>query len=108
MPRCIEWRWLALLPAVLLAHVALADVPDPVKVAAGADIYDNYCQTCHGEHLRNNGHTFDLRRLREDERDRFEHSVTNGKGQMPPWRGVLAEDDIENLWNFIRANAYER
>ena len=48
--------------------------------------------------------TFDLRRLRADERPRFENSVANGKGQMPPWKGVLSAEQVDMLWSYIRAN----
>jgi mono/diheme cytochrome c family protein len=76
------------------------------KVAAGATVYADYCSNCHGEQLQNTsgGVTFDLRRLRPDERSRFVNSVLNGKSQMPPWRGVLSLEQIEFLWTYIRAN----
>ena len=72
---------------------------------AGAAIYDDYCSRCHGESLRNTsgGVTFDLRRLRENERERFVNSVLNGKKDMPPWRGVLAREQIDEVWAYIRA-----
>ena len=71
----------------------------------GAIIYDGYCASCHGIELNDttSGVTFDLRRLRADERSRFENSVLNGKGQMPPWRGALSTEQIEALWTYIRA-----
>ncbi len=75
--------------------------------AAGENIYDMNCAQCHGEKLANAGITFDLKRLKAADRPRFENSVLNGKGQMPPWRGVLKESDIEALWTYIRANANE-
>jgi mono/diheme cytochrome c family protein len=55
--------------------------------------------------LRNTsgGVTFDLRRLRANERERFVNSVLNGKKDMPPWRGVLRPDQIEEVWAYIRA-----
>ncbi|MCC2097461.1 MAG: cytochrome c, partial [Hyphomicrobiales bacterium] len=65
----------------------------------------NNCFTCHGENLVSTGQTFDLRRLRADERPRFDRSVRKGKKQMPPWEGVLSDKDIDNLWHFIRAHA---
>ena len=43
---------------------------------AGEAVYNDYCQTCHGANLVNSGQTFDLRKLRKDERARFENSVT--------------------------------
>src|SRR5262245_9200319 len=75
------------------------------KVAAGAAVYADYCADCTGEQLLNTsgGVTFDLRRLRPDERSRFVHAVLNGKSQMPPWRGVLSLEQIESIWMYIRA-----
>jgi mono/diheme cytochrome c family protein len=72
---------------------------------AGAAIYDDYCSRCHGEGLRNTsgGVTFDLRRLRPTEHERFVKSVLNGKKDMPPWRGVLRPDQVEEVWAYIRA-----
>ena len=86
--------------AMVFAHRALAADADE-----GANIYENYCVNCHGEGLVNTsgGVTFDLRKLRPDEHDRFIHSVTNGKNQMPPWKGVLDREKMEDIWAYIRA-----
>jgi len=75
-------------------------------IEKGAFIYQDYCSSCHGEELRNTsgGVTFDLRRLRPQDHDRFVNSVLNGKTQMPPWRGVLDMQQIESIWAYIRAN----
>jgi mono/diheme cytochrome c family protein len=77
--------------------------------AQGARVYENYCATCHGDELQNNsnGLTFDLRRLKPDEYPRFVNSVVNGKNKMPPWKGVLDESQINQLWAYIRATAGE-
>ena len=80
---------------------------DTAKIAAGEAIYNTNCAVCHGDQLVNTGQTFDLRRLRPDERPRFEYSVRNGKNQMPPWKGVLSDEDIDRLWFYIRANAHQ-
>jgi mono/diheme cytochrome c family protein len=42
------------------------------------------------------------------DRPRFENSVRNGKNQMPPWRDVLSEADIDAVWIYIRAHAYKK
>jgi len=85
------------------AQTVVAEVDAAI---AGERIYDNYCATCHGEQLQNNagGLTFDLRRLKSDDYPRFVNSVTNGKNKMPPWKGVLTEKQIDELWAYIRAN----
>lgn len=73
--------------------------------AAGEALYKENCETCHGEGLRNPGSSFDLRQLKENEFPRFERSVLNGKGQMPPWKGTLSSQDLTALWDYIRDNA---
>lgn len=80
---------------------------DRALVAAGSEIYEANCSPCHGEHLRNPGSSFDLKELHDNERPRFDASVMEGKGQMPPWRGTLGPADLDGLWAYIRANAYD-
>lgn len=94
-----------LVACALFVGAGLARAQD--AVATGAKIYDVNCAPCHGDKLANPGITFDLKRLKAGERSRFENSVMNGKNQMPPWKGVLKEADIEAIWAYIRANAYE-
>jgi mono/diheme cytochrome c family protein len=89
-----------------VAHSTAAD--DAAKIAAGETVYNTYCATCHGDDLVNTGQTFDLRALRADEWPRFEHSVLNGKNQMPPWKGVLNAQQLDQLWHYIRAHAYQK
>ena len=101
MPR-IGW----LIGLLITASSVWAD--DRAKVEAGSQTYSEYCSTCHGDNLVNSGVTFDLRRLKAHERPRFENSVLNGKNQMPPWKGVLNPEQIDTIWHYIRANAYER
>lgn len=81
---------------------------DQAAVEAGEAVYNNYCQTCHGDRLVSTGQTFDLRRLTAGDRARFENSVRNGKNQMPPWKDVLNAEEIGQLWAYIRANANEK
>jgi cytochrome c55X len=103
----IMGRWILVVTlfvsVVVFAVSALA--ADSTKAEAGAMIYDSYCASCHGVELNNTapGVTFDLRRLRADERSRFINSVLNGKSQMPPWRGVLDMEQIDALWAYVRA-----
>jgi mono/diheme cytochrome c family protein len=91
---------------VLSIQAALGQ--DEKQVEAGEAVYNDYCQTCHGPNLVSSGQTFDLRKLRKDERPRFENSVTNGKNQMPPWKGALDSEQIDAIWAYIRANANDR
>jgi mono/diheme cytochrome c family protein len=93
---------------ILFALPCAAAAADDAAVRKGAKIYENNCSTCHGDDLRNNsGIAFDLRRLHADEHARFVTSVLHGKNVMPAWEGKLSEDQIESLWAYIRANAYQ-
>src|SRR5262245_35379427 len=75
-----------------------ASPPDQAKAEAGESVYNNYCQACHGDRLISSGQTFDLRRLTAGDRARFDESVRNGKRQMPPWKSVLTDEEIEEVW----------
>jgi mono/diheme cytochrome c family protein len=112
---CPATRALAVAAAVLTA--ALATMPHAraddaaaikEKIEAGETVYNTRCAVCHGDDLVNTGQTFDLRRLKADERPRFENSVRNGKNQMPPWKDILSADDIDHLWHYVRAHAFQK
>ena len=100
---------LALVAGALAPAAGAQDAArDQAAVAAGETVYNNYCQTCHGDRLVSTGQIFDLRRLSADDRARFENSVRNGKNQMPPWKDVLSDQEIGQLWAYIRANAHQK
>jgi mono/diheme cytochrome c family protein len=93
---------------VILALMRTALAQDQAKVEAGEQIYNTYCSTCHGDNLVSSGQIFDLRRLTASDRSRFANSVLMGKNQMPPWKGMLGEEQIDALWQYIRANATQK
>ena len=90
---------------VALVSTVTAARADTAQVETGERVYGDYCSSCHGEELRNTsaGVTFDLRRLRAGDQERFLDAVLNGKRQMPPWRGALQMEQIEAIWAYIRA-----
>jgi len=90
---------------MVAGQCARASAEDTALIKAGEQLYEEHCMGCHGEKLRNPGTTFDLRKLRSDDRARFDKFVMEGKGQMPPWRGTLDEADLDRLWAYVRANA---
>lgn len=75
------------------------------SVEEGQAVYNEHCASCHGDGLRNPGSSFDLKQLKSGDNVRFIRSVLGGKNQMPPWKGVLDESQIESLWLYIRENA---
>jgi mono/diheme cytochrome c family protein len=95
--------------ALLLSTTGLSPAAAQDAGEKGARVYDKYCATCHGDDLQNNsGVAFDLRRLQSDEHERFVNSVLHGKKAMPSWQGVLSPEQIEELWAYIRAHAYQQ
>ena len=102
------FRLCLLMIAVIAISAAAARAQDREAIEAGHELYDMHCASCHGERLQNPGSSFDLRGLHPNERPRFAASVLDGKGtQMPPWRGTLNETEIEQLWVYVRENAYD-
>jgi mono/diheme cytochrome c family protein len=98
-PTCVD-AMIAL--GFALASMMTASAQDRAQIDAGESLYNNNCQICHGERLVSTGQTFDLRRLTEKDRARFDNSVRNGKNQMPPWKGVLTDEEIAQLWHYTR------
>jgi len=95
----------ALAACAALSLFKIASAQDQVSAAAGEALYDEHCAMCHGESLRSAGAIPDLRQLREDQKDYFKMTVTDGRGQMPTWGGILSDQDMDNLWTYIRAHA---
>ena len=100
MQQCLR---MAAVLFVLAAPKALAQ--DQAQSAAGAEVYQTNCSVCHGERLVSPGGIPDLRKLRPEDRPRFETTVADGKGQMPAWTGVLSEEEIGQIWAYIRSKA---
>lgn len=96
----------AVVACVAACTAALAQ--DQSLVEAGGELYDQHCATCHGEKLRDPGAAPDLRELHAADRPRFGTTVMEGRGQMPSWRGVLEDAEVNALWAYIRAHAFDR
>jgi len=91
--------WIVFL-SVFLCSWGLAQTP--FNAEQGKGLYDNYCQTCHGEDMVNPGTaSYDLRKFPKDGKSRFFESLINGKNGMPSWKGVIALDDMERLWLYV-------
>jgi mono/diheme cytochrome c family protein len=102
------WTGTMVLLGTALSPVTTVSAQDAAKIEAGENVFNNNCAVCHGDQLVSTGQTFDLRRLKDTDRARFDNSVRNGKNQMPPWKGVLTDEEIDQVWHYIRANAYQK
>src|SRR5262245_15975819 len=85
---------LALLCASAGAQSPGVETFSPELIREGAATFATFCAPCHGERMEN-PELFNLRKFPHDQRSRFINSVTDGKNQMPPWRGQLKPEQIE-------------
>ena len=75
---------------------------EPAQIDAGREQYNRTCAQCHGRNMVNAGTTvYDLRKFPTDQADRFQHSVTNGKGNMPSFKDALTPEQVAVLWAYV-------
>jgi mono/diheme cytochrome c family protein len=96
------WRFIAVCALSWAGAFAQTPFP-PEKIERGRQVYEQFCETCHGPGMVNPGTvSFDLRRFPTDAKERFTNSVTNGKSNgMPAWGRVIAPEDVESLWAYV-------
>jgi cytochrome c6 len=75
---------------------------EPAQIEAGRAQFHRTCAQCHGRNMVNAGTTvYDLRKFPLDAQERFQHSVTEGKGNMPSFKDALTPEQIAVLWAYI-------
>ncbi|OYU72925.1 MAG: cytochrome C oxidase Cbb3 [Burkholderiales bacterium PBB5] len=98
--------WLAALPLATLAQATNGPTEgarfSTEQIEAGRNQFHRTCAQCHGRNMVNAGTTvFDLRKFPLDQPDRFQNSVTNGKGNMPSFKEALTAEQIGILWAYV-------
>jgi mono/diheme cytochrome c family protein len=90
--------------AAITAAAFGESAPTPDQIDQGREVYEEFCQTCHGRDMVSSGVvTFDLRKFPQDDPARFRNSVLNGKGAaMPPHKGRIGDADVDLLWAYVR------
>ncbi len=72
------------------------------QIELGRAQFHRTCAQCHGRNMVNAGTTvYDLRKFPVDDPERFLHSVTNGRGNMPSFKEALTSDQMALLWAYI-------
>jgi mono/diheme cytochrome c family protein len=89
--------------ALCLGFGSVAQAGDPAE--QGREVYGEFCVTCHGRDMVAPGAiSFDLRKFPKDDFERFRNAVLDGKGPaMPPWRGKISDEDLNDLWAYVRS-----
>lgn len=74
----------------------------PDEIDQGREQYHRTCAQCHGRNMVNSGTTvYDLRRFPVDDAERFQASVTQGKGNMPSFKEALTQEQVALLWAYV-------
>jgi mono/diheme cytochrome c family protein len=89
-----------------LAGIASADSNNPELVAAGRDVYTNYCQSCHGGAFQGNvnipalGGSSTTATLSDAQLFAI---VQNGQGNMPAFGNALSDTSIWAALAYIKS-----
>ena len=84
---------------------------DDASITRGKETYANYCSSCHGAKAMGDGPAAaalnpkptNLKAMSGGHPDGdFAWKIANGRGGMPAWQGVLNENQIWDLVNFIQ------
>lgn len=103
------WQWLVICCAALGCQGR-----DPTPAGRGARIFQRTCAGCHGQDGRGTDRPGLTKPARDLTKAEFQAQITNqqlrqsiriGKGQMPGFAGLMAEDDIADVIAFIRTLA---
>ena len=73
----------------------------PESIEKGRNLYRRLCLRCHGPEMVGGNNAFDLRVFPQDQQGRFVNSVANGKRAMPPWKGIITDEEISHLWSYV-------
>jgi mono/diheme cytochrome c family protein len=93
------------LPLVTLAQ-ATGGRFAPELIEQGREQFHRTCAQCHGRNMVNAGTTvYDLRKFPLDDAERFQTSVTHGKGNMPSFKDALTPEQITLLWAYVGSRA---
>jgi len=86
------------------------------SIARGKSIFDHDCVVCHGPGGRGDGVAAASLPARPKDLTKLApppifpdgviaYRIINGKNLMPAWRGMLSDNDVWDLINFIRSLA---
>jgi quinohemoprotein ethanol dehydrogenase len=79
-----------------------AQTGTPQQIAQGETLFQAHCSSCHLNMPRSLAP--DLRRLTPEQHAAFQQIVRGGIFQnagMPPWSGVLSEQDVKNIHDYV-------
>jgi mono/diheme cytochrome c family protein len=78
-----------------------AAVSDQALIGPGKTAYAQKCSHCHGPNMVTSGTVAPDLRAFPDDNARFTTTVKQGKNNMPPWKDILSEQEITEIWAFV-------
>jgi mono/diheme cytochrome c family protein len=78
-----------------------AAVTDQALIAPGRTAYAQKCGHCHGPNMVTAGTVAPDLRAFPDDNARFIATVKQGKNNMPPWKDILSDQEITEIWAFV-------
>jgi mono/diheme cytochrome c family protein len=105
-------RWTAAYPAAVIVPAMAwmttpaiaqqqAAVSDQALIGPGRTNYAQKCGHCHGPNMVTAGTVAPDLRTFPDDNARFVATVKQGKNNMPPWKDLLSDQEITELWAFV-------
>jgi len=95
----------AVLMVALAATVRAADDatgnPMQAQIDHGKSTYAEKCSHCHGPNMVTGGTVAPDLRAFPDDNARFVNTVKHGKNNMPPWKDILSDQEITEIWAFV-------
>jgi mono/diheme cytochrome c family protein len=100
----------ASLAAVAVAAIAWMTMPataqqqaaiDQALIGPGKTAYAQKCGHCHGPNMVTAGTVAPDLRAFPDDNERFTTTVKQGKNNMPPWKDILSDQEITEIWAFV-------
>lgn len=101
----------AFFAAAVVAGIALTAMPaaaqqqaaigDQALIGPGRTAYAQKCSHCHGPNMVTAGTVAPDLRSFPDDNARFVTTVKQGKNNMPPWKDVLSDQEISEIWAFV-------
>ena len=78
-----------------------AAASDPALIGPGKTAYAQKCSHCHGPNLVTSGTVAPDLRAFPDDNARFTTTVKQGRNNMPPWKDILSDQEITEIWAFV-------
>ena len=104
-PTAASFAAVAVAAAVWMTTPATAQqqaaVSDQGLIGPGKTHYAQKCSHCHGPNMVTAGTVAPDLRTFPDDNERFTATVKHGKNNMPPWKDILSDQEITEIWAFV-------